>query len=134
MSHRPGTLPVVDIHVHIGKIEIHVRDPRIDQVLALLDGIAQRLETIMDSQADVDAAVASIGLDVQGLTDSGVRIEAAIADLEAAGADTTALRAAIGTLDDAVGSIAAIVPVPDPVPDPVPAPDPGVGGDGGGGA
>lgn len=129
MSQPGGTLPVVDIHIHIGKVEIHVRDPRIDQVLALLDGIAQRLETIMDSQADVDAAVASIGLDVQGLTDSGVRIEAAIADLEAKGADTTALRAAIGSLDDAVGSIAAIVPAPVE-----PPADPGDGGDGGGGA
>lgn len=104
-------------HVHSGCVHVHHDSGSggsvdLAPVLARLDAITTMLEEIMSSQDDVDAAVAQIGLDVTGLTDAGVRIEAAIAALEAQGADTTALRAAISSLDDAVGSVASIVPPP----------------------
>lgn len=64
----------------------------------------------MTAQQDLDQAVAAIGLDVQGLTDAGARIEAEITKLEGQGVDTSGLRAAVSSLDQAVGDVAAIVP------------------------
>lgn len=72
----------------------------------------------MTAQEDIDQAVSQLGIDVQGLTDSGARIETELARLEGQGVDTTGLRDALSSLDSAVGSIASIVPATEPPPVP----------------
>lgn len=78
----------------------------------LLKSINQQLGVITMGQAEVDAAVAELGVDVQGLTDAGVAIQAEIAALQGQGVDTTGLTAAVAQLDTAVGSIASIATAP----------------------
>lgn len=79
---------------------------------ARLDRIEQEEHVMSEQQADIDAAVATLGVDVSALNDSSARIEAALTALEGQGVDTTELRAAITSLDTAVGNVGNIVPVP----------------------
>lgn len=86
------------------------------RIIGLLERVIEMEGRALAEQDVIDEVVTQIGLDVQGLVDSGARIEAELQRLEGEGVDTTGLRAAIGSLDTAVGNIASIVPAPEQPP------------------
>jgi hypothetical protein len=83
---------------------------RLDRIERTLHRILKQGAQIMAGQDDIDAAVATLGVDTQALNDSAARIEAQLAALEGQGVDTGPLRDALAALDTAVGSVGAIVP------------------------
>jgi len=101
-----------DVNVNL-RIDLHVHDQQgMAQVLDLLGQLIEGETIIMAAQDDIDAAIATLGADTQAIEDSVTRIQAEIATLQASGADTSGLVAALDSLNTAVGDVGNIVPVP----------------------
>lgn len=87
-----------------------------DNLNQRITNLQQGEQEIMSAQSDIDDAIATLGVDAQGLTDAAARIEAEIANLEAKGVDTSGLKAAVAAADSAAGTVISIVPKPAPAP------------------
>ena|SRR6185369_14015626 len=107
---RPDDWTTLDL-IGFGFLELAEELHRIER---LLERIINKENLIMAAQDDIDAAVATLGVDTAALNDSAARIEAQLAALEAQGVDTAPLRDALAALDTAVGQVGAIVPPPAP--------------------
>lgn len=95
-----------DIHVHV-----HLEgDPRFEVIVDELRALRRRIGDLVTAQQDVDAAIAGIGGDVSRIRAAIVRIQDEIAALQASGADTSGLVAALGELDGATGDLDNVAP------------------------
>lgn len=130
---RPSWDPDVDGD-HIGHAVRRIEETLRDTVVPALNRIRAAQEIIMSTQADEDAAVAQVQVDVDALTAAVPQIQSGIDALHAEianlqntpGVDVSGLQAVAARLDTATQSVAAIVanPAPAPAPGPGPAPAP----------